>query len=279
MFQSIFIRHSINLLFSSFSQEVCLNDSNCVCDTVNHCHMTTHNIVPTSADFPSSSLAQHDTDYIITVTATNHARLSSSSSIKITVDLTPPVPGVVLDGVPSQPEVDYQQDDSITIRWSGFFDPETAIVFYQYAIATECMNISSFTCPIHIGSPVQQTTDTMISWTAPSPGTYYTTVVGYNGAFERTVPPVCSDGFTVDKEPPVFEGVVIPGARVKPGLVRSGGNVWMVNEKRERARVISPTAECVSRSRNITTQELMTLPILTNRYVQYLQCTTASKLD
>ena len=237
-----------------------------MCDTVSHCHMTTHNINPTSADFPSSSLTRHDTDYIITVTVTNHARLSSSSSIKITVDLTPPVPGVVLEGNPGQPELDYQLSDSVTIRWSGFFDPETAIVFYQYAIATECLNVSLFSYPILTGSPVQQTIDTLVSWTAPSSGTYYTTVVGYNGAFEQSVPPACSDGITIDEEPPVFDGVVIPGARVKPGLVSNGGNVWLVNERRERARVVSPFTECVTRSRNITTQELMTLPILTNRY-------------
>lgn len=224
----------------------------------------THSVTTTSTDFPLGSQARHDTDYVITITAVNHARLSTSSSLKITVDLTPPLPGVVMESFLNQRDVDYQNGDTVPIHWNSFFDRETAIAFYQYAITTECLEASSFQNPLSSGSIAQQTMSTMVTWTASSPGTFFTTVVAYNGALQPSSP-VCSDGITIDKEPPVFMGVVIPGGIVRPGLVRNADAVWLVYANRERVQVSSPTAQCVMKSTNITTPQLMTMSI---RYVR-----------
>ena len=222
------------------------------------------NVVPLfSSNFPSGSRAQHNTDYLITITAVNNARLSSSTTLKITVDHTAPLIGAVMEGLPQQIEVDYQQESNISIHWSGFFDRETAIPFYQYIVTSACAGMDSFQYPLTSTSPAQQTTSNMVVWTAPSPETYYTTVVAYNGALQPSQP-VCSDGVTVDRQPPVFGGVVIPGGIVREGLVQSGGEVWFVYSDRERALVTSPTNECVRKSTNFTSSELAALPIKYN---------------
>lgn len=242
---------------------MCLPDPNCICDTLDHCHKTIHTVPLYAANFSSGSEAKHDTDYYITITAMNNARLSSSITIKFTVDLTPPLSGTVKEGIPDQPEIDYQHDFTIPIYWSGFFDRETAIPFYQYIIATECHGMDSFQYPLPSTSLAKQTNETMISWTAPSVGRYYTTVLAYNGAFQPTSP-VCSDGVTIDRNHPLFEGVRIPGATVRPGLVSSEGEVWLVYSNRERAQLISPTEHCLNKTTNLTSQVLSYFPIRLN---------------
>lgn len=193
----------------------------------------------------------------------NNARLYSSTTLKITVDLTTPLVGSVMEGLPQQTEVDYQQQDNVTIHWGGFFDRETAIPFYQYIVATECVGMDSFQYPLTSTSLAQQTTSNRIMWNAPSPGTYHTTVVAYNGALQPSQL-VCSDGITVDKQPPVFGGVVIPGGVVREGLVQSEGEVWLLYENRERALVTPATEECVRKSANLTSSELAAFPIRYN---------------
>ena len=79
-------------------------------------------------------------------------------------------------------------------------------------------------------------------------GTYFTTVVAYNAAMQPSQP-VCSSGVTVDHTPPWFEGVSLPGAVVRPGLVRNlDGVVWYVDSDRERLLVTDADSVCVSAS-------------------------------
>ena len=219
----------------------------CVCDSLDHCHNVQHTFSPLSSHFtPSSSHeALHDTDYYITLTVTNHALLTSSLSHHITIDTTPPIPGAVFDGPLGSGDLDYQQELTVHAWWSGFFDRETDVAFYQYVFDTTCANSSLFTIPLLPGGETIQTTDTNATWVAPTTGTFYVTVVAFNRALHPSSP-ICSDGVTIDMTPPTLR---IPLADIQPGLALDGeGNVWFINTTREREMVGPLTEECVNRS-------------------------------
>ena len=40
--------------------------------------------------------------------------------------------------------MDYQQDKTIQVYWSDFFDKESGIKFYRYGYGTECLEASDF---------------------------------------------------------------------------------------------------------------------------------------
>ena len=203
----------------------------CVCDPLNHC--TPRNFSVRPGDFTDPQ-ALHDTDYVVTVVVTNHAQLSSTLSHVFTVDTTPPLQGNVMDDNESH-DIDYQTNLDLSARWSGFFDRETDVMVYQYVFDTQCANSTPFTFPLKASSQAIQTTETMATWTAPSEGTYYVTVVAFNQALQPSRP-LCSDGVTIDTVAPEIVGVVVPGAVVRPGLVSDlSGGVWYV--RRDRVRV------------------------------------------
>ena len=129
----------------------------CVCSSVRSCSSVHYNFSPQSSDLNTTE-ANHDAEYHITIKATNHALLSSSISLVFTVDTTPPLPGAVFDAPPAQLDVDYVRDGNLTGWWTGFFDRESDILFYQYVLGLNCANSSSFTFPLISGSPAVQTT-------------------------------------------------------------------------------------------------------------------------
>ena len=237
--------HTLPPTHSSTPQAAC-SPPLCVCDSLGHCHAVQHTFSPLSSDFtPSSHEALHDTDYYITLIVMNHALLTSSLSHHITIDTTPPLPGAVFDGPLGSGDLDYQQELTVHAWWSGFFDRETDVAFYQYVFDTMCANSSLFAIPLPPGGETIQTTDTNATWVAPAMGTFYVTVVAFNRAL-RPSPPVCSDGVTIDMTPPTLR---IPLADVQPGLALDGeGNVWFINATREREMVAPLTEECVNRS-------------------------------
>jgi hypothetical protein len=87
---------------------------------------------------------QHDTDYYITVTVTNNAMLSTTLYHRFTVDVTPPLRGVVFEGPQDRQDIDYQQDLTITFWWTGFVDRETDVIYYKYSVSSHCANASHF---------------------------------------------------------------------------------------------------------------------------------------
>ena len=105
--------------------------------------MTSHRFSPMENDLLSTA-TQHDTDYYITVTVTNNAMLTTVLHHRFTVDVTPPLEGIVFDGPKGGYDIDYQNDLSLTFWWMGFFDRETDIVFYKYIIDEQCANSSQF---------------------------------------------------------------------------------------------------------------------------------------
>ena len=219
----------------------------CFCDSLLHCSLAQYSFSPLLSNFFSSSEALHDTDYTLSVTVTNFARLSSTLEHSFTVDTTPPTPGAVFDGL-QLPDIDYQDHLTLNAWWTGFFDRETDIPFYQYIFANSCADADIFSYPLNVSSGASQTRLTSTSWEAPGEGTYYITVMAYNNALQPSNP-VCSDGITVDLTPPAFVGVSIPGAQVKPGLVvDSDGQFWLVERERERVRIDGYSGWCTNSS-------------------------------
>jgi hypothetical protein len=60
------------------------------------------------------------------------------------LDITPPHAGVVHDGLPGNPEIDYQQGYVLNVYWDQFFDRESGVYFYQYIVGPSCENKHSF---------------------------------------------------------------------------------------------------------------------------------------
>lgn len=142
----------------------------CVCDIVGQCSLVHHSFSPPRQDLAASALANHDAEYHITITATNHARISVQQTLLFTVDVTPPLAGVVFDGPVSGADVDYKSEDLLLEGWwAGFFDRESDILFYQYVFAAECANGSAFVHPLLGGSDVVMETS-MQSATAQAQG-------------------------------------------------------------------------------------------------------------
>lgn len=78
---------------------------------------------------------------------TNHARLTATLTHRFTVDVTPPLEGVVFEGPVGSTGIDYQQELEVPVWWTGFFDRETDVLLYQLTVGTECRNSSHFTYP------------------------------------------------------------------------------------------------------------------------------------
>ena len=190
-------------------QSNCSSSSLCVCDSLNHCSLTQYSLSPITPHFITSHSTLHDTEYYITVMATNHALLTSSLTHTFTTDTTPPITGYVMDAEFGSHDVDYTHHTTVTAWWGDFFDRETSILIFQYHFGTECANSSAFSYPLMEGV-VMETSGTQAMWQAPGPGTYYVTVVAYNHALQPSLPS-CSDGITIDLSAPVINEVIIVG--------------------------------------------------------------------
>ena len=90
-----------------------------------------------------------------------------------------------------------------------------------------------------------RTTSTHASWTAPSPGKYFITVIAYNRALEPSAP-VCSDGVVVDTSPPSLSDIEIGSSRMWPGVAaqRNDQRVWYLDEHGRRSEVTDPSSRC-----------------------------------
>ena len=89
-----------------------------------------------------------------------------------------------------------------------------------------------------------RTTSTHASWTSPSPGLYYVTIIAYNRALEPS-DPVCSDGVMIDTSPPELSKISIGNARMWPGVARDDeGRVWFIDDQRRKAELVNVSNEC-----------------------------------
>ena len=146
-----------NVAVGTVAMETCMRPA-CVCDSVGRCNVVHYSFSPQLSDL-LLPLANHDAEYYITVMATNHAFITTQLSLVFTVDTTPPLPGVVLDGIPTEADIDYTNNGgTLGGWWKGFFDRESDVMFYQYVLAEECANTSVFMYPLPVDSVVMTTT-------------------------------------------------------------------------------------------------------------------------
>ena len=81
----------------------------------------------------------HGESYNASVECVNNAGLSASSSVRFTIDNTPPIQtGSIMAGVSRDVALQYQSDtNSITATWSPFAEHESEVQNYQFAIGTQ----------------------------------------------------------------------------------------------------------------------------------------------
>ncbi|XP_064646780.1 uncharacterized protein LOC135499763 [Lineus longissimus] len=199
---------------------------------------------------PDRKEALHDVDLFINITVINWANLKSTFVKKISIDKSRPRRGVVHDGLPGAPDVDYQSSRNLAAYWDGFFDHESGIVYFQYAWGTSCQGTGVFGIK-YDSAKVKKTTQTSAQWTAPSKGKYFITVVAFNAALDHSEP-VCSNGVMVDETGPVMGGSTIENTVTKPGLLKQGGKVYYIRKDRRRVRIEKPSSSCLAKATETT---------------------------
>ncbi|XP_062606252.1 uncharacterized protein LOC134268062, partial [Saccostrea cucullata] len=147
--------------------------------------------------------------YYISVKAFNKAVLMSlATSWAITVDLSPPIQGQVLEISPSGSnavDIDYQTDMSrLTVVWTGFDDPHSSIKDFSVAVGT-CPSCDDVIGYQNVGLVEEMTVDYVHFGSGL---TYYTSVTACNTAEFCTT--AYSDGVIMDNSPPNV-GVVTDG--------------------------------------------------------------------
>ncbi|XP_038071216.1 uncharacterized protein LOC119740085 [Patiria miniata] len=210
--------------------------TSCMCIPIGDCYAVYYGFNP------AVHIGPHASDYFVGLTVTNHARLLATTTIKVTVDSSPPEAGLVHDGIRGSNEVDYQEFNELSAHWDGFSDKESGVAFYRYLFDELCWDDPAMMDLVL--DNMTQTTATHASWTAPSPGRYYVTVVAYNTAQESS-DPVCSDGVVIDTSPPELTQIAISSARMWPGLAKDAeGRVWFINEHRRKMELFNASSDC-----------------------------------
>ncbi|XP_065839867.1 uncharacterized protein [Oscarella lobularis] len=111
--------------------QVCVGSSQGICDV----RSKTEAADSTEWHF-SALVLKHGSTYFCTVYGVNGAGLSSSSSSDgVLVDVTRPVKGTVIDGEQFDSDCQYT-DEPIKATWRDFYDVESGIVEYEWAIGT-----------------------------------------------------------------------------------------------------------------------------------------------
>eukprot|EP00058_Branchiostoma_floridae_P022361 XP_002607851.1 hypothetical protein BRAFLDRAFT_117282 [Branchiostoma floridae] len=240
----------------SSDAEPCTADT-CKCTPMEPCYMTKYEIAPDASkmDIP---IGEHDSDYYFYVTVTNRARLSTTERLQITVDISPPEPGHVIDNYAGQADIDFQSDPNMHFSWEGFFDHESGVRSYQVFFGTRCGLPNDFGIPVPDSATEKTTTELQHSFTVSSPGTYYCTVVAFNRALSASEP-VCSDGILYDTSPPSISNIVIENIRARTGAIKDGGgNVWMVDDQLRKVAVNGPSSTCSSAARQVADPVIFT---------------------
>ena len=84
----------------------------------------------------------HHREYRVTVAVTNSASLTTTITVDILLDESPPTVGVVWEGLgddDEQAETDFTSSPVVHVRWHGFQDHESSILLYRVLLAERCM--------------------------------------------------------------------------------------------------------------------------------------------
>ncbi|KAK7498950.1 hypothetical protein BaRGS_00009759 [Batillaria attramentaria] len=144
---------------------------------------------------------EHNATYYSTIVIFNKAlnqKSSNASSDGVLIDLTPPVPGVVVDGDDINSDIEFTSETaSLSSSWQGFHDPETQIDSYTLSVFVNGDLAEEFT---DLSSNASNFTDH--SFTLQHGDRVHAEVTGTNRAGASVT--VASDGMSVDHTPPVL---------------------------------------------------------------------------
>lgn len=219
----------------------------CICTVPgDHCHLKTYKFgLQRLTKEPNNLMkGQHNRNYTFELTVTNRAGLMSTKSLRVQVDLSPPVAGAVNDSAFGIPDHDFQQSRTLQASFSGFSDPDSGIRAYVYTWASECLAGPDEFSTLNISNFTRSTRQT-VTWESPGPGRYVVTAVAFNNAWSPSRV-VCSDGVTVDETAAVVTNIRISNAFARPAIAwgsNSGLNeepgLWMLHPNMTRQRVPS----------------------------------------
>ncbi|XP_033747032.1 uncharacterized protein LOC117332256 [Pecten maximus] len=145
---------------------------------------------------------KHNTTYYSTVNAYNAAlnsKSSSGTSDGVLIDITPPLPGVVLDGSVTGTDIVFSSETATkSCNWNKFADPESHISKYDISLYINRKHIQTFAV-----AERTQFTERSIAMNHRDEVEFVVTAA--NGA-GLTVD-VTSDGFLVDHTPPLMDHI------------------------------------------------------------------------
>ncbi|KAK7460765.1 hypothetical protein BaRGS_00038812, partial [Batillaria attramentaria] len=220
----------------------CSGDEHCYCPSVGVCERNRYLVEFTNLVQSNSNQGLHHREYYFVINVTNHAELRTTKHLDILVDESPPIPGVVFEGLEDtdQAEMDFTSSDVIHVRWHGFADHESGILFYRVAIADRCMSEDEMN-EAHNATDVESGTTVTLRF--PKEGHYVSSVVAYNGGMQPSAV-VCSDGITFDRTAPSLLNISITHARRAQAIGCTHQNQpWLINSNLTRSK-LSPTKEC-----------------------------------
>lgn len=141
----------------------------------------------------------HNRLYYSTTVASSPTGLRAVSvSDGFVVDVTPPIGGTVLDGDLYTDRVAQSNNDSYTVRWYEFVDPETSIDRYEVAVG-DLNNPPTSADYTDVGLKLKYSISGLTLTTGSK---YYAFVTAVNQVGMRSDPSVMSDGLIVDNTRP-----------------------------------------------------------------------------
>ena len=217
------------------------------------------------------------------------AKLVSFYHVDILVDASPPVAGVVLEGPPGGPDIDYTSEDHVYINMHGFIDHESGIRLYHVALAERCLTLKEMTNPGFTNAVnIHKTVNPVIKLTFPRNGHFYSSVLAFNNAMEPSSV-VCSDGVTKDTTFPLVTNMILENGQIHKALWCKNLKAWYV-ENNMTLRELQQTPDCQMRCANqegfqyvdtlprgnpingndMSSNLCKTLPLLDNNHIIYL---------
>jgi hypothetical protein len=146
----------------------------------------------------NKNIGQHNRDYFFTFVVTNNAFLRTVDHVDILVDESPPVKGIVREGILGEKDDDFTSQNFTTINWNGFIDHESGIRLYQVTMFSRCLNSDEISHIVMNESIISvNTTENSIRLYFQKEGMYVASVIAFNNAGERS-DVACSDGITYD---------------------------------------------------------------------------------
>ncbi|OWF42246.1 Hemicentin-1 [Mizuhopecten yessoensis] len=216
----------------------CQEPQLCLCPFVGSCQYFHFRIDLDTLTVNNEHIGNHNRMYRYEIEVTNAALLTTSLSVDVHVDESPPEDGVVYEGTDDQADVDYTSGSYIHVHWHGFLDHESGIEFYRVALATRCAQKHEMTSLQNFTGHIQykNTTLTSTQFEIQTEGKYFVTVLAFNRAMEPSSA-ICSDGFRKSDSPPEITDVTLSQARASKHTVCYNHDIWLISAKLTRTNI------------------------------------------